>query len=80
MSHQLNIHEAKTQLSKLIELTQAGEEVIIAKAGKPLAKLVPLDQRQAKRRLGLLDGRLCIPDDFNAPLPDEVLAEFEGRR
>ena len=80
MSHQLNIHEAKTQLSKLIEFTQAGEEVIIAKAGKPLAKLVPLDQRQAKRRLGLLDGTLCIPDGFNAPLPDEVLAEFEGRR
>jgi len=80
MSRQLNIHEAKTQLSKLIEFTQAGEEVIIAKAGKPLAKLVPLDQRQVKRRLGLLDGTLFIPDDFNAPLPDEALAEFEGRR
>jgi len=74
----LNIHAAKTQFSRLIEEVEGGEEVIIAKAGKPVARLVPIDKR-AKRKLGLLAGRLIVPDDFDAPLPDEVLAAFEGR-
>jgi len=74
----LNIHAAKTQFSRLIEEVEGGEEVIIAKAGKPVARLVPIDKR-AKRKLGLLAGRLMVPDDFDAPLPDEVLAAFEGR-
>ena len=74
----LNIHAAKTQFSRLIEEVEEGEEVIIAKAGKPVARLVPIDKR-AKRKLGLLTGRLMVPDDFDAPLPDEVLAAFEGR-
>ena len=74
----LNIHAAKTQFSRLIEEVEGGEEVIIAKAGKPVARLVPIDKR-AKRKLGLLTGRLMVPDDFDAPLPDEVLAAFEGR-
>ena len=73
-----NIHAAKTQFSRLIEEVEGGEEVIIAKAGKPVARLVPIDKR-AKRKLGLLAGRLIVPDDFDAPLPDEVLAAFEGR-
>jgi len=77
MEHQVNIHEAKTQMSKLIELAQSGEEFIIAKAGKPVARIVPLGK--VKRKLGILDGKIEVPDNFNEPLPDEVLAQFEGR-
>jgi prevent-host-death family protein len=76
---QVNVHEAKTHLSRLIENVEAGEEVILAKAGKPVAKLSPIVQRRP-RKLGLLDGQVRIPDDFNAPLPDDALAGFEGRR
>jgi prevent-host-death family protein len=76
---QVNVHEAKTHLSRLIEEVEAGEEVIVAKAGKPVARLSPIGQRRP-RKLGLLDGQLRIPDDFNAPLPDAVLAAFEGRK
>ncbi len=74
----LNIHAAKTHFSRLIEEVEDGEEVIIAKAGKPIARLVPM-KKTTKRKLGLLKGRLIVPDDFDAPLPDEVLAAFEGR-
>lgn len=74
----LNIHAAKTHFSKLIEEVEDGEEVVIAKAGKPVARLVPM-KKTTKRKLGLLAGRLIVPDDFDAPLPDEVLAAFEGR-
>jgi prevent-host-death family protein len=75
----VNIHAAKTHLSRLVEEAAAGREVIIAKAGKPLAKLVPLAATERpKRRLGILAGRARIPDDFDAPLPDEVLDAFEG--
>jgi prevent-host-death family protein len=76
----VNIHEAKTGLSKLVERAEAGEEVIIARAGRPAAKLVPLTRVRGRRRLGLLDGRFRIPDDFNAPLPESVLRAFEGRK
>ena len=79
MTQQVNIHEAKTQLSRLIELTQSGQEFIIAKAGKPVARLTPIDRGKPPRRLGLLDGQIRIPDDFNAPLPEAVLDAFEGR-
>lgn len=76
----VNIHAAKTHLSRLVDEATAGEEVIIAKAGKPLVKLVPLiPTERPKRRLGLLAGRAHIPDDFDAPLPDEILGEFEGK-
>ena len=75
----VNIHAAKSQLSRLLDAAAAGEEVIIAKAGKPVAKLVPLKQRQEPRRLGVLAGRLHVPDDFDDPLPDDVIADFEGR-
>jgi prevent-host-death family protein len=74
----LNIHAAKTQFSRLIEEVEGGEEVVIAKAGKPVARLVPI-RKPAKRKLGLLKGRLTVPDDFDAPLPDDVIAAFEGR-
>lgn len=74
----VNIHEAKTHLSRLIDQAMAGEEVIIARYGKPLVKLVPIAGKP-KRRLGLLAGKIRVPDDFDAPLPDEILAAFEGR-
>lgn len=75
----VNIHAAKTQLSRLVEKAAAGEEIIIAKAGTPLAKLGPLAPTgQKKRRLGLLAGRITIPPDFDAPLPEQVLDAFEG--
>ena len=77
---QVNIHEAKTELSKLVARAEAGEEIVIARAGKPAAKLVPLTRSRSRRRLGLLDGKFQIPDDFNSPLPDSVIRTFEGRR
>ena len=77
----VNIHAAKTHLSRLVEQAAAGEEIIIAKAGTPLAKLGPLAPTgRKKRRLGLLAGRITIPADFDAPLPDHVLDAFEGHR
>ncbi len=76
----VNIHAAKTHLSRLVERAAAGEEIVIAKAGTPLAKLGPLAPAGAKkRRLGLLAGRMTVPADFDAPLPAEVLDTFEGR-
>ena len=77
---QVNIHEAKTGLSKLVERVEAGEEIIIARADTPVAKLVALRPRRAPRRLGLLDGTFQIPDDFNRPLPDALLKAFERSR
>ena len=77
--HIVNLHAAKTQLSRLVDEAAAGAEIIIARAGKPVARLVPLTPMQPKRKLGLLAGRLTIPADFDAPLPDDVLKDFEGR-
>ena len=74
----VNIHEAKTHLSRLVDEVYSGEEIIIAKAGKPLAKLVALTAAAKKRKLGILKGKLKAPEDFDAPLPEEVLASFEG--
>ena len=75
----VNIHAAKTQLSRLVDAAAAGEEIIIAKSGKPMARLGPLVEAQKKRRLGVLAGKLRVPEDFDAPLPDEVIEAFEGR-
>ena len=74
----VNIHDAKTQFSRLVERASQGEEIVIARAGRPVARLVPLETLRPARRLGLLDGRYRIPEDFNAPLPDDVLAAFTG--
>ena len=76
----VNVHAAKTHLSRLLDRAQAGQEFVIAKAGRPVARLGPLARGGKKRRLGLLDGKFRIPDDFNEPLPDEVIAAFEGQR
>ena len=75
----VNIHQAKTQLSKLIEAAEHGEEVIIARAGKPVVRLVPVGAARPHRRPGSLEGRLVISDDFDAPLPDDILDAFEGK-
>lgn len=75
---QVNIHEAKTHLSRLVEEAADGEEIIIAKAGKPVARLVGIDVERAPRTPGLLKGKIWIADDFDAPLPEEILDSFEG--
>jgi prevent-host-death family protein len=75
---QVNIHQAKTELSKLVERAEAGEEILIARAGRPVAKLVPLNRARGRRKLGPLDGKFSIPDDFNKPLPPSILRAFEG--
>jgi len=74
----VNIYEAKTRLSQLVEEAAAGEDVVIARAGRPVARLTRLQKTARKRRLGLLDGRFKIPDDFNRPLPQEVVRAFES--
>jgi len=74
----VNIHAAKTHLSRLVDQAAAGEEIVIARAGKPVARLVQLEEKPKKRILGLLKGQLKIPKDFDDPLPDEILALFEG--
>ncbi|MDB5403200.1 MAG: prevent-host-death family protein [Rhodopila sp.] len=73
----VNLYEAKTKLSQLVERAAAGEEIIIAKAGRPLARLVPLAKRTTPRPLGLLAGQVWIGDDFDDPLPDEIMKHFE---
>lgn len=75
----VNIHQAKTNLSKLLSRVELGEEIIISNRGVPIAKLVPF--RASSNRLSSLGqdrGRFVVPDDFNAPLPEEILAAFEG--
>lgn len=75
----VNIHEAKTHLSRLVDAVAAGEEIIIAKAGKPMARLVPIATPVRKKHLGLLKGKIKVPHDFNAPLEEDTLSSFEGR-
>ena len=73
----VNVHEAKTHLSRLLERTAAGEQIVIAKAGRPVARLVPIATASGDRELGRDRGLVWMADDFDAPLPDEVVAEFE---
>jgi prevent-host-death family protein len=75
----VNIHEAKTQFSRLVDAAASGEEIVIAKAGKPAARLVPMERAKITRRFGGLKGKVRIADDFDAPLPDDLIAAFEGR-
>ena len=77
MPVQVNIHEAKTHLSKLLVQVGAGEEIIIAKAGKPIARLVPVVDRSPQRLPGSAKGKVTIAPDFDAPLPEDILEEFE---
>lgn len=75
----VDVDAAKTQFSRLLDAVAAGEEVVIARAGEPMAKLVPIEAKPAKRRLGRLEGKYTVPEDFDAPLPDDLLDAFEGR-
>ncbi len=78
----VNIHEAKTHFSKLLARASRGEEVVIAKAGKPVAKLVPLseeDKPAKRRRFGFMKGKITVPDDFDTFAADEIQKMFEGR-
>ena len=75
----VNVHAAKTHLSQLLERVGRGEEIVIARAGRPVARLVPLQVRGVTRRPGLLRGKVRIRANFDAPLPGEVLRGFEGR-
>jgi len=75
----INIYDAKTQLSKLVERAAAGQDVIIARGGKPVARLTRLAQPPRALRFGVLKGKVKVAKDFDAPLPAEVLAQFEGR-
>jgi prevent-host-death family protein len=72
----VNVHEAKTTLSELLKKVEAGEEVIIARAGKPVARLVPASTATVKRLLGTARGLVKMSEDFNDPLPEEMLREF----
>jgi prevent-host-death family protein len=74
----VNIHEAKSRLSELLRRVEAGEEVVIARAGKPVARLLPFDAPPAPRAPGTAQGLISIGDDFDEPLPEDVLGEFEG--
>lgn len=73
---QINLYEAKMQLSRLVERAAAGEEIVIAKGGRPLARLVPLAPRTTPRRLGSLAGQVWVGPDFDDPLPDDIAAGF----
>ena len=75
----INIHQAKTNFSKLIDAVAHGEEIIIAKAGVPTAKLVPITPVKPKRKPGALKGKIHIAADFDAPLPKDILKRFEGK-
>lgn len=77
MSLIVNVHEAKTHFSRLLEQAHAGQEIILAKAGKPYARLVPLARPGGKRQPGRLVGR--VDDAFFEPLPDEEIDGWEGR-
>ncbi|MEO1390327.1 MAG: type II toxin-antitoxin system Phd/YefM family antitoxin [Cyanobacteria bacterium J06634_6] len=75
----INIHQAKTNLSKLLSRVELGEEIVISNRGTPVAKLVPFRTATDRRSsLGRDRGMFTVPDDFNAPLPEDILANFEG--
>ena len=75
----INIHSARTQLSKLIEAAERGEEIIIAGAGKPVVKLVALQNQRPTRKAGSMKGLFEVPENFFDPLPKEILDAFEGK-
>jgi prevent-host-death family protein len=78
MADPINLYDAKTHLSALVDRAAAGEEIVIAKSGTPLARLVPLEHTRVPRRPGGWETGLWIADDFDAPLPPDILAGFIG--
>lgn len=75
-----NLYDAKTNLSQLVDRAAAGEEIVIAKNGVPQARLVPLPRQAMPRQPGGWEGQMTIADDFDAPLPADLLAAFQGKR
>jgi prevent-host-death family protein len=75
----VNLYDAKTNLSRLVERAAAGEEIVVAKAGRPLARLVPLEKPARTRELGFFAGQVVVGPDFDDPLPEEIQAAFDGR-
>lgn len=78
MTNPINLYDAKTQLSQLVERAAAGEEIIIAKAGRPMARLVPMKAAAAVRMPGQLKGKVSISPDFDAALPTDLATAFAG--
>jgi prevent-host-death family protein len=76
----VNTHDAKTQFSRLLRRVAAGEEITIANRGVPVARLVPVVAAPAKRKLGVFAGQITMPEDFDGPLPEDLLSAFEGTR
>ena len=75
--HQVSVHEAKTHLSRLLRHAVAGEEVVITRSGRPVARLVAIEERRPV--FGIDEGRFVVPDDFDDPLDEDLLRAFEGR-
>jgi prevent-host-death family protein len=75
----VNIYEAKTQLSRLVDQAASGVDVVVSRNGKPLVRITRLESPKRRVRFGVLKGKLEVPADFDAPLADDVLAGFEGR-
>ena len=75
----VNIYEAKTRLSQLVDKAAAGEDVVVSRNGKPLVRITQLEVARRQIKFGVLNGKVIIAPDFDAPLPDNVLAGFEGR-
>ncbi len=75
----VNIYDAKTQLSKLVDQAAAGKDVVIARGGKPVARITRLDVPKRKVKFGVLKGKIKVAADFDAALPDELVRQFEGR-
>jgi len=76
----VNTHDAKTQFSRLLRRVATGEEITIANRGVPVARLVPVNAATAKRKLGAFKGQITMTEDFDGPLPEELLSAFEGTR
>lgn len=74
--HEVGVHEAKTTLSALLKLVEAGEEVVIRRGSKPVARIVPIERREP-RTLGIDAGRFTVPADFDDPLPDDIVDDFD---
>lgn len=74
----VNIHEAKTRLSQLVDKAAAGEDVVVSRNGKPLVRITRLEVPKRRIRFGVLKGKLAVPLDFDAPLPDDVVKSFAG--
>ena len=76
----VDINAAKVHLSRLLEEVAAGAEIVLAKAGRPVARLLPFESRREPRRPGLMKGKIWVAENFDEPLPEEIMAAFRGER